>query len=215
MRLKFVFVCLSMLLAVNLWAGGVPVGSVMPFAGYLLPDETWLFCHGQTLANGDYPELNTALGGNFGQSLTTFNVPDLRFRFPLGNVSGSTRISETGGYENVTLTVDQIPSHTHSLVPNYFWVDVVSSVAYIFTSGNYPVSQLSLPITGSSGGDGSHSNMPPYIVLNYIIKAVADPVSDASLNDLNEALVWRFKSSLWIFGGICALTCSMCFFARS
>jgi len=54
--------------------------------------------------------------------------------------------------------------------------------------------------------------MPPYRVVNYIIKAVPD---DDGFAVLNESLLWRLKTSLWIYGAICALICAACFFSRS
>ena len=135
----------------------------------------WLVCNGSGCHTSIYPTLHSVIGYSFGGSGTNFNLPNLKSRMPVGlDSSGSFNgLNKSGGYENVTLTIAQMPSHAHQLVyyvgggwnvgpPNYISGYGLS----IFNKENYTVNDSVRP----SGGGNSHSNMPPYIVVNYIIK---------------------------------------------
>jgi microcystin-dependent protein len=106
--------------------GAIQVGTVLQFAGATRP-AGWLFCLGQAVSRTTYASLFTALGTTYGSGdgSTTFNVPDCRGRTAYGLDNGAARITvaggnmdgtvlgNTGGQQNVTLTVSQIPAHTH------------------------------------------------------------------------------------------------------
>lgn len=100
----------------------VPIGAMMPYAANT-PPAGWLNCDGTEIARGTYPDLYDAIGTTWGagNGTTTFNLPDLRGRFPLGVDGGANRISaspdligQSGGSDVITLTSSQMPSHTHS-----------------------------------------------------------------------------------------------------
>lgn len=155
----------------------VPTGSTLPYAGILGSAPTgWLICDGSAISRTTYAALFTALGTSFGagDGSTTFNLPDLRGRFPLGkdNLGGTSanRVTATqadnlgqgSGAETHTLSLTEIPPHTHT------YNELVGSGATRNWNGS--LGSIASSNTGSAGSGGSHNNMPPYITLNYIIK---------------------------------------------
>lgn len=172
--------------------GGVPPGSITSYAGNTVPSG-WLLCDGSTLNKNDYPELFSAIGYIYGGSGNSFKLPNLSGRFPLGKGS-SHSLAETGGNETVTLTTAQMPSHTHTAsitinsagehthdilnadgntgsVISFHNVNARSNspLSGIINSGGSHTHSASGSITYTGSGQ-SHSNMPPYISLNMIIK---------------------------------------------
>src|SRR5690349_11484043 len=88
------------------------VGEIRIFAGNFAP-AGWMFCEGQLLPISENETLFNLIGTTYGgDGQSTFALPDLRGRIPLHFGSGFT-LAETGGVEQVTLTVNQIPGHTH------------------------------------------------------------------------------------------------------
>lgn len=90
----------------------------MPFAGTTAPHGC-LFCDGSAVSRTTYAALFDVIGTTYGagDGSTTFNIPDLSGRVVIG-VSNSHALGTTGGSENVTLTADQLPAHTH-VVPQH------------------------------------------------------------------------------------------------
>ncbi|UTW13138.1 phage tail protein [Marinobacterium rhizophilum] len=87
--------------------------------GFDFPPRGWAFCDGQLLAIAQYSSLFSLLGTKYGgDGRTTFGLPDLRGRSPVGIHQGpglsAIRIGEKGGTESVTLTQAQMPSHAHN-----------------------------------------------------------------------------------------------------
>jgi microcystin-dependent protein len=146
-----------------------PPGTIVMYVAVNAP-AGWLVCDGSGCHTSVYSRLHSIIGYSFGGGGTNFNLPNLKSRIPIGlNSSGSfNTLNKTGGYENVTLTIAQIPSHTHISSWRYggvgSTVDQGCNVNYQ-TPGTY--NEFS---SGSSGGGLSHPNMPPYLVVNYIIK---------------------------------------------
>src|ERR687886_264379 len=93
------------------------VGEIRMFAGNFAP-AGWMFCEGQQLAISENETLFNLIGTTYGgDGQTTFNLPDLRGRVPLHQGNGLT-LAEAAGVETVTLTVQQIPNHTHAFLVN-------------------------------------------------------------------------------------------------
>jgi len=111
-------------------AGGVmPIGTLLPYAGTTSPDTNiYLLCDGQAVSRTTYADLFTVVSTSFGvgDGSTTFNVPDLRGRIPMGldNLGGTpaNRVTDANadslggavGSEDHTLTEAELPSHDHS-----------------------------------------------------------------------------------------------------
>src|SRR5436853_5700157 len=88
------------------------VGEIRIFAGNFAP-AGWMFCEGQLLPISEYETLFNLIGTTYGgDGQSTLALPDLRGRVPLHFGNGFT-LAETGGVETVTLTVSQIPAHSH------------------------------------------------------------------------------------------------------
>lgn len=87
----------------------------MPFAGTVAP-EGYLFCDGSAVSRTTYATLFDVIGTTFGagDGSSTFNVPDLSGRVPLG-VSSTHLLGTTGGSETVTLTEQELPAHVHQV----------------------------------------------------------------------------------------------------
>lgn len=97
-----------------------PIGSVKMYAGASTPSK-WLYCDGTPVSRTTYAKLFAVIGTTYGagDGSTTFNLPDFRGRVPVGMGKGTAADAQTrslgyaGGTETVTLTVNQMPSHTH------------------------------------------------------------------------------------------------------
>src|ERR1700674_4199325 len=91
------------------------VGEIRMFAGNFAP-AGWMFCEGQLLPISEFETLFNLIGTTYGgDGQSTFALPDLRGRLPLHQGNGFT-LAESGGVEDVTLTVPQMPSHSHPLL---------------------------------------------------------------------------------------------------
>src|SRR5436190_5115740 len=91
------------------------VGEIRMFAGNFAP-AGWMFCEGQLLPISEYETLFQLIGTTYGgDGQSTFAVPDLRGRIPIHQGSGFI-LAETGGVEEITLTVSQMAAHSHPLL---------------------------------------------------------------------------------------------------
>src|SRR6185369_7508239 len=91
------------------------VGEIRMFAGNFAP-AGWMFCEGQLVPISENETLFNVIGTSYGgDGQSTFALPDFRGRLPLHQGNGFT-LAETGGVEEVTLTVSQIPAHSHPLL---------------------------------------------------------------------------------------------------
>lgn len=159
----------------------VPVGTVVAFAGRQIP-AGWLECRGQRcyLHTGDYAALQQVLGAETFNAWngTYFIVPDLAGRFIVGAGSGdglrSYTLNDRGGVESVTLTVEQMPSHTHSIDGHLYF----HSRSFAGSDNGSPPlkrnhegdNDIRLDGTDPKGGGQAHENRPPFHALTYIIK---------------------------------------------
>ena len=161
-------------------SGRVPIGALMPYAGLATP-AGWLLCKGQSLARSSYPDLFKAIGALYGaEDAQSFRIPDLRTRVPVGvsdNHVTFGQMGSKGGEERHTLLVSELPAHTH----------ILEGVGKTFKGGleqtnlgagsgwttvtNYTAAGKPNLEAAATGSNNPHNNMPPYIVLNYIIRA--------------------------------------------
>lgn len=122
-----------------------------------------LLCDGAEYLREDYPALYEHWAGtSLIVDADTFHVPDLRRKFVLG-ADSEFEVLDTGGAENITLTIDQIPSHAHS---------EISAVPAIINGGIEAPAAAATPSidsTGLTGGSQSHSNMPPFMALRWYV----------------------------------------------
>ena len=163
-------------------ATAVPVGVVQMWAGASAPSG-WLLCQGQAVSRTTYAALYAVCGTAYGtgDGSSTFNLPDLRARMPLGlNGSGTfNALGKTGGEENHTLTTAEMPSHGHEVTAGNAmpklgaWATNMGAGTGWRSISSTTGSDGTLGIVSASntGGGGAHNNMPPYMVVNFIIKA--------------------------------------------
>ena len=145
-----------------------PVGSISLFAGTTAPTG-WLICDGSAVSRTTYANLFSVIGTTYGtgDGSTTFNIPNLKGKVPVGLDSSDTSfdtIGETGGEKEHTLTIDEMPSHSHGLLGNANAGGKAETVPY----GSQATGTIMYAIQNSGGGQ-AHNNLQPYIVMNYII----------------------------------------------
>ena len=147
-----------------------PVGVVTMWGHHTSIPDKWLFCYGQEVDIDDYPDLYAVIGWAYGSPSvgTKFKLPNLVDRFPLGADSGDSEeeIGNTGGEENHVLTIAEMPAHSHNILK-------ASTVAAINTraaiGSNNAIADQS---TSSVGSGNAHNNMPPFLRIEFIIKAL-------------------------------------------
>jgi len=152
------------------------VGEIRMFAGNFAP-AGWMFTEGQLLPISEYETLFNLIGTTYGgDGQSTFALPDLRGRVPLHFGNGFT-LAETGGVETVTLTVSQIPAHSHPFLastnvatvqPPTNSVLAQSTVAKMYIQDTAD-QQLAPNAIGSTGGSQPHNNFQPYLCVDFII----------------------------------------------
>lgn len=154
------------------------VGEIRMFGGNFAP-AGWLFCDGQLLPISEYETLFQLIGTTYGgDGQETFALPDLRSRVPLHQGNGF-MVAETGGVEEVTLTTQQIPAHAHSArvsskfgstnSPKDTVVARSSLSQFTNTSSSKSIQMGNASSVGPSGGSRPHTNLQPYLTINYII----------------------------------------------
>jgi microcystin-dependent protein len=155
----------------------VPIGTVLiwPGAASAIPDG-YVLCDGRTFPNTTYPQLFSIIGQSYGGTGSTYSVPRLIGRVPIGldplgtTVPAASARGVTGGAATHTLTVAEIPAHAHA-VPNLSGGGGTQNLQTTNTS----VPNRTPATTSTTGGGAAHNNMPPYLVVNYMIKAFESP----------------------------------------
>lgn len=164
--------------AINAQVAGdtLPVGCIVPFTSDTVP-ENWLLCDGQAVSRTTYALLFSIIGTTYGvgDGSTTFNLPNLKGKVPVGYDSTQTEfdtLGETGGEKTHTQTVAEMPSHYHSQSlqggssgnpggnAGYNWS--VPTNQYFYGGDD---------LATRTGNGQPMNNLQPYIVTNYIIKA--------------------------------------------
>jgi microcystin-dependent protein len=166
-------------------------GMVVPYAGSAAPTG-WLLCYGQAVSRTTYLDLFNTIGDTYGagDGSTTFNLPDLRGRsvFGVDNMGGSAANRVTSGVSGITATTlgasggdENMQQHNHTLTDPGHSHGMVQrtgfgsgGTAVVSSSGtastNYNTNGATTGISIAQAGSGSSENMPPAIVLNYVIK---------------------------------------------
>ena len=91
----------------------LPCGSIVNYSGDTAPDG-WLICNGSEKSKTTYSALFSIIGAKYGAGSTeNFTLPDLRDRVPVGYKSGTNNLGDISGNSSITLTTNQMPSHTH------------------------------------------------------------------------------------------------------
>lgn len=149
-----------------------PSGAMVAWGASTFPTG-WLLCNGQAVSRSTYAALFAVISTTYGagDGSTTFNVPNIQGRVIVGRDAGQTEfdtLGETGGAKTHTLTIPEIPSHSH-LIPTQTFGTGTQSSALTDNSSTFDYSQPS-NVSQTTGGGGAHNNLQPYLVLNYIIK---------------------------------------------
>jgi microcystin-dependent protein len=153
------------------------VGEIRMFAGNFAP-AGWAFCAGQLVPIFENETLFQLIGTTYGgDGESTFALPDLRGRIPVHQGQGYT-IGETGGSEEVTLTLNQIPLHTHTLFASAGPAEptagpngslLAASPANTPYSVVPPHVAMNAAAVTVQGGSQPHDNVAPYLCVNFII----------------------------------------------
>lgn len=140
-----------------------PAGTIASFGGGSAPTG-WLLCDGSAVSRTTYAALFAVIGTTFGtgDGSTTFNVPDLRDRSPMG-ANSTVALGAAAGAATHTLSTSEIPSHTH---PTYFTSNGSGSDLIASSSGSAPATFN----TGATGGGGAHNNLHPVRGVHFIVK---------------------------------------------
>jgi microcystin-dependent protein len=152
------------------------VGEIRMFGGNFAP-AGWMFCEGQLLPISENETLFQLIGTRYGgDGQSTFGLPDLRGRVPL-HQGGGKIMGQSGGVETVTLTVQQMPTHTHPFTGAAVPGDHISP------GGNLPANSFNVTpyinegpdgnFNGTaisiSGGNQPHENLQPFLCIDFII----------------------------------------------
>jgi microcystin-dependent protein len=144
--------------------------------------QGWAQCNGQLLPINQNQALFSLLGTTYGgNGQTTFALPNLRGRVPM-HFGDGLNLGETAGQENQTLTISEMPTHTHFLQGN---VATNATATQGTPNGNYwansgklvystspPDSAMSPATVTNIGGSQPHANMSPYLVINFCIALI-------------------------------------------
>ena len=152
------------------------VGEIRMFAGNFAP-AGWMFCEGQLLPISENETLFNLIGTTYGgDGESTFALPDLRGRLPLHQGNGFI-LAETGGAEEITLTVPQIPAHSHPFLASGDSTNTLNpgggllgapltATPFFAATPNLPLAPQAI---SSIGGSQPHTNFQPYLCINFII----------------------------------------------
>jgi microcystin-dependent protein len=153
------------------------VGKIAMHGGATAP-AGWLLCDGSAVSRQTYAGLFAVLGTTWGagDGSTTFNLPDIRGRAPIGAGQGSgltnRALGQTGGTETHALTIAELPAHTHEFFSS--WGDtgyqVIQPASDLGRRKPHPDDDVTAYPTEATGGGGAHNNMQPFAVMLFIIK---------------------------------------------
>ena len=152
-----------------------PAGIISQYGGSSAPTG-YLLCQGQEVSRTTYAALFSAIGTTYGpgNGSTTFNLPDLRQRVPVGKYSSGTfaTLGATGGAESMTLSIANLPSHTHDVNPASFTSATEGSHTHTVD-----------PPSTTSSSDGNHRHQ---------IRDITDNSGSGALDDAGTGTIDRF-----------------------
>lgn len=168
------------------------MAGIVLFGGNFAP-KGWAFCAGQLQSIAQNAALFSLLGTTYGgDGVTTFALPNLQSRVPIGSGQGpgltNRELGEISGSETVTLLISNLPQHNHLITCNgasgdqglptsAFWAGALqdrSSGVFVDTPYSQATPTATMAPTALSlvGGSQPHPNQQPYLGLNYIIALV-------------------------------------------
>lgn len=159
-----------------------PFLSEIRIFSFNFPPKGWALCNGQLLPINQNQALFALLGTTYGgNGQTNFALPNLRGRTPIHSGNGHT-LGEAAGTTAVTINIQQLPTHTHFLNNNMAVVSDTQNATQGSPGGNnwanagkqmwctsQPNATMNPQSVGSVGGNQPHTNMQPYLVLNFCI----------------------------------------------
>ncbi len=157
----------------------LPIGSVLEWYADTVP-ANWLLCDGQAVSRTDYTELFSLFGTKYGvgDGSTTFNLPDMRGKGPIGedeNDEDFNEIGKTGGEKKHTLTIAEMAKHNHNFIDNNS--NVMPTIAAMKNGGSNDLTQIGGAksydyfYVNYTGNNQPFNIMQPHIVCKFIIKA--------------------------------------------
>jgi len=172
------------------WWETLKIGTILPFSGTTLP-AGYLFCDGAEISRTTYSDLFVVIGTKYGEGngTTTFNLPNLSGKVPLGldsNDNDFNVLGNTGGEKTHKLTIAEMPKHKHDTQINRD----SGSMSWGGLTGVQNVSGVTYGYADSTqvGGDTAHNNLQPYMVVNYIIKATQTaPINGQVIDSYTES----------------------------
>ena len=156
------------------------LGEIRIFAFDFAP-RGWALCQGQTLPINQNQALFALLGTTYGgDGVQSFKLPDLRDRAPMhfDATRGTVIQGQTGGETAHTLTVNEMPAHTHAVAARAGGTLVGSPTGALWAQsaqtafGPAPNVTMATGALGSTGNNQAHDNLPPYLVLSFAIALV-------------------------------------------
>jgi microcystin-dependent protein len=162
------------------------IGEIRPISFGYAP-RGWAYCNGQLLPISQNQALFSLLGTQYGgNGITTFALPDLRGRVPVGSGQGpglsNYAIGQTGGAETVALTTAQLPPHTHPLTgtlktaseavetnPAGMYPAVGTGTAFSANAATVAMASAVQGTTANAGSNAGHENRAPLLGISYII----------------------------------------------
>lgn len=161
-------------------ADGIPVGLIMAWSGEIADiPEKWLICDGDTFLGADYPELFAVIGETF-KTETHFSVPNTRDRFMLGSGINDD-LGDLGGNNYLQLTQANLPAHVHVVPAHAHTIPAranagttagVAGLASAAANTTIATDTEAATNTSSIGDNEAFNNMPEYIAVHWIIKAI-------------------------------------------